>query len=108
MLLFATHLALASDTRLCRKRYLPVCLQFRLIYTVAFGIFAGKDQLAQAGHAMTPSQKERLSLLREKILRQRDTVDALKRDGHVYADAERELRQMIAELQASETERRSA
>lgn len=57
---------------------------------------------------MTLSPKARLSLLREKIERQRDTVDALKRDGHVYADAERQLKELIAELQASETDRRSA
>lgn len=57
---------------------------------------------------MTPSSKERLSLLREKIERQRDTVDALKRDGHVYADAERQLKELIAELEASKTERRRA
>lgn len=51
---------------------------------------------------MTGLPRERLALLRDRIERQRTTVDALKRDGHVYTDAERQLQQMIAELQASE------
>jgi hypothetical protein len=43
-----------------------------------------------------------LSILREKINQQRNTVEALKRDGHECADAERELRRMQAALEAGE------
>ena len=43
-----------------------------------------------------------LSILREKIDRQRNTVKALKRDGHECADAERQLRQMLADLEAGD------
>jgi hypothetical protein len=51
---------------------------------------------------VTGLPRERLALLRDRIERQRTTVEALKRDGHVYTDAERQLQQMIAELQAGE------
>jgi hypothetical protein len=43
-----------------------------------------------------------LSVLREKIAQQRNTVEALKRDGHEYADAERQLKQMLRELGLSD------
>ena len=45
---------------------------------------------------------DRLSILRKKIEQQRKTVEALKRGGHVYADAERELQKMLQALTASE------
>lgn len=40
--------------------------------------------------------------LRARIQQQKNTVEALKRDGHIYEDAERQLTQMLAELRASE------
>jgi hypothetical protein len=58
------------------------------------------------GKAVTQTPKERLAGLREKIERQRLTVDTLKRDGHVYDDAERELRLMLAELQGASASKR--
>jgi hypothetical protein len=51
---------------------------------------------------MAASPQERLSILREKIRQQRNTVEALKRGNHVHTDAERQLRQMLADLQVSE------
>jgi hypothetical protein len=51
---------------------------------------------------MAKLPQERLSNLRSKIENQRKTVDALKRDGHECADAERQLSQMVAEWRASE------
>lgn len=47
-----------------------------------------------------------LSVLREKIAQQRNTVEALKRDGHEYADAERQLKQMLRELGLSDNTER--
>ncbi|HEV2627905.1 MAG TPA: hypothetical protein VGV41_04605 [Pseudolabrys sp.] len=52
---------------------------------------------------MSELPKERLLSLREKIDQQRNTIEALKRDGHECADAERQLRHMLAELRTSET-----
>ena len=49
-----------------------------------------------------------LSVLREKINQQRNTVEALKRDGHEHADAERQLKQMLAEMQVHENVERRA
>ena len=46
--------------------------------------------------------KDRLLELREKVERQRNTVAALKRDGHEHADAERQLKQMLWDLRMSE------
>jgi len=40
--------------------------------------------------------------LRDKIDQQRQTVDALKREGHECRDAQRQLDQMLAELKASD------
>jgi hypothetical protein len=51
---------------------------------------------------MATLPQDRLALLREKIAQQRTTVAALKRDGHEHSDAERQLRQMLAELRMSE------
>jgi len=51
---------------------------------------------------MTSFPKDRLSLLRNKIEQQRQTVDALKAGGHPCPDAERQLQQMTAELRAGE------
>ena len=48
---------------------------------------------------MTELPRDRLLTLREKIDQQRNTIEALKRDGHECRDAERELRQMLAALQ---------
>ena len=45
---------------------------------------------------------QHLKNLRARIEQQKNTVAALKRDGHVYQDAERQLTQMLAELRASE------
>jgi hypothetical protein len=52
--------------------------------------------------------KERLFTLREKIERQRSTIESLKREGHDCPDAELQLQNMIRELQASESRSRSA
>ena len=47
--------------------------------------------------------------LREKIARQRMTIQSLKREGHECADAERQLTEMMAKLKAYESvDRRSA
>ena len=42
--------------------------------------------------------KERLPVLKFTIEQQRNTVESLKRDGHEYADAERELNRMLDEF----------
>jgi len=42
--------------------------------------------------------KDNSSILLEKIAQQQATVAALKGDGHVYADAERQLTEMMEEL----------
>ena len=55
---------------------------------------------------MTTPSSESLSL-QEKIERQQKTVEALKRDGHVHDDAERQLKQMIAELHGESLPRAS-
>ena len=57
---------------------------------------------------MNETPKEKLSSLRERIDQQRNTIAALKRDGHECTDAERQLSQMVAELSASESTSRSA
>ena len=51
---------------------------------------------------MATLPQNRLSILRNKIEQQRDTVKALKREGHVYSDAQRQLAHMLAELQKQE------
>jgi len=51
---------------------------------------------------MTELPKDRLSSLRAKIEQQRNTIEALKRDGHVCNDAELQLTVMLAELIAIE------
>ena len=48
---------------------------------------------------MTGLPKDKLASLRAEIDQQRNTIEALKRDGHECRDAERELRQMLAALQ---------
>jgi len=53
-------------------------------------------------------RQKRLSILREKINQQRDTIEELKRNGHEHTDAERQLREMLADLQVSEESLRSA
>ena len=50
---------------------------------------------------MAQSPQERLSVLREKIDQQRNTIEILKRDGHECIDAERQLKQMVAQLTLS-------
>ena len=50
--------------------------------------------------------KDRLLELREKVERQRNTVAALKRDGHEHADAERQLKQMLWDLWMTENPHR--
>jgi hypothetical protein len=47
--------------------------------------------------------KDKLSILRDKIVRQRTTVNELKQAGHECPDAERELKRMIGELQTAES-----
>jgi hypothetical protein len=49
---------------------------------------------------MSELPHEGLASLREKINQQRNTIKALKRDGHECADAERHLRDLLAEEQA--------
>ena len=46
--------------------------------------------------------------LRKRIEQQRKTVEALQREGHLCPDAERQLRYLQAQLQASETVKQSA
>jgi len=46
--------------------------------------------------------KDRLLQLRTKIEQQRNTIEALRREGHDCPDAERQLRQMLVELKGSE------
>ena len=52
--------------------------------------------------AMNETPKEKLSALRAKIDQQRNTIAALKREGHEYTDAERQLTQMLTELKQTE------
>jgi hypothetical protein len=47
---------------------------------------------------MVETPKDLLLGLKAKIKQQRNTVEALKRDGHVYADAERYLRELQSEM----------
>jgi hypothetical protein len=47
---------------------------------------------------MTPNPKDRLRLLQDKIDQQRNTIEALKRDGHETKDANRHLEALVAEL----------
>jgi hypothetical protein len=47
---------------------------------------------------MAELPKDRLQDLCARIDQQRNTVEALKRDGHEYVDAERQLRNMLAEF----------
>ena len=51
--------------------------------------------------------KDRLQPLRKRIEQQRNTIEALKREGHRCPDAERQLHLMLIELQAKETARRN-
>lgn len=46
--------------------------------------------------------KDRLLQLRTKIEQQRNTIEALRREGHDCPDAERQLRQTLVELKGSE------
>jgi hypothetical protein len=48
---------------------------------------------------MTEISPERLLGLREKIEQQRKTIKMLQREGHLCPDAERQLRQMLAEFE---------
>ena len=52
--------------------------------------------------------QDKLASLRAKIDQQRNTIEALKRDGHECADAERQLQHMVDELKASQTNSRTA
>jgi len=52
---------------------------------------------------MSELPHERLASLRQKIKQQRNTIKALKRDGHECADAERHLRDLLAEEQGLNT-----
>ena len=47
---------------------------------------------------MTGLPKDKLASLRAEIDQQRNTIEALKRDGHECTDAERQLPQMLAEF----------
>jgi hypothetical protein len=47
---------------------------------------------------MATLPQNRLSILREKIAQQRNTIEALKRDDHECFDAERQLERMLTEL----------
>ena len=51
---------------------------------------------------MTSLPKDRLVALREKVDQQRNTIETLRREGHQCPDAERQLKQMLIELQAAE------
>lgn len=51
---------------------------------------------------MAELQKDKLAPLRNRIDQQRNTIEALKRDGQECADAERQLRHMLAELKHTE------
>jgi hypothetical protein len=51
---------------------------------------------------MTAPPKDRLPPIRERIEQQRNTIEALKREGHDCPDAERHLAQLLIELQATE------
>ena len=51
---------------------------------------------------MVELPKDRLLDLRAKIKQQRNTIDALKRDGHEFTDAERHLRDLQSELRTIE------
>lgn len=44
--------------------------------------------------------QDRLSALQAKIAELRETVDALKRDGHVHDDAERQLENLLGRMEA--------
>jgi hypothetical protein len=65
--------------------------------------FKGHTIAGMTGAAMAKLPQD-LSILREKINQQRNTVDALKRDGHECVDAQRHLEHMLAELKARETD----
>lgn len=65
-----------------------------------------KSHCGEAEMAKFP--RERLAALREKIAQQRTTVEALKRNDHEHADAERQLRLMLEELRMIEGVPRSA
>jgi len=51
---------------------------------------------------MAELQKDKISTLREKMERQRNTVASLKRDGHDCPDAERQLRELETQFHADE------
>ncbi|HXD44888.1 MAG TPA: hypothetical protein VN655_07100 [Pseudolabrys sp.] len=51
---------------------------------------------------MVELPKDRLLDLRAKVKQQRTTVEALKRDGHEFTDAERHLRELQSELRIIE------
>ena len=51
---------------------------------------------------MVELPKDRLLDLRAKVKQQRNTVEALKRDGHEFTDAERHLRELQGELRIIE------
>ena len=51
---------------------------------------------------MTKLTPDKLLDLRDQIEQQRKTIEALKRDGHICDDAERQLQFLLAQLQASE------
>ena len=51
---------------------------------------------------MKPPPQDGLPPIRERIEQQRNTIEALKREGHECPDAERQLAQLPVELRASE------
>lgn len=57
---------------------------------------------------MNELEPDRLLNLRERTEQQRKTVEALHREGHLCPDAERHLRYLEAQVQASEKVKRSA
>jgi hypothetical protein len=52
---------------------------------------------------MATQPRDRITILQEDIAQQRATVEALKRDGHEYKDAERQLDLMLADLHIYES-----
>ena len=57
---------------------------------------------------MVELPKDRLLDLRAKVKQQRTTVEALKRDGHEFTDAERHLRDLQSELRNVEAGSRAS
>jgi hypothetical protein len=56
------------------------------------------EQYERGERAMAIEPTDRLSILLEKIAKQRIIVATLKSEGHVHTDAERQLTEMTAQL----------